>query len=107
MYVNTVFVFIYRYTEKIRALSKIIQDEQESPLDRAMYWTEYVIQHKGAGHLRSNGVDLPLYQYLLLDVLGVIIFLIILVSYVSIKMFQFGKSIVAKIVSGRNKTKVC
>jgi glucuronosyltransferase len=37
-----------------------------------MYWTEYVIKHNGAPHLRSAVLDLAWYQYYLLDVIAVL-----------------------------------
>jgi len=37
-----------------------------------VYWTEYVIRHKGAPHLRSAALDLAWYQYFLLDVIAVL-----------------------------------
>jgi glucuronosyltransferase len=37
-----------------------------------VYWTEYVIRHKGAPHLRSAVLDLAWYQYFLLDVITVL-----------------------------------
>jgi glucuronosyltransferase len=42
-------------------------------MDTAIFWTEYVIRHRGAPHLRTAGADLPLYQYLLLDVIAVLL----------------------------------
>ena len=53
-----------------------------SPMDTAIYWTEYVIRHRGAPHLRTAGADLPLYQYLLLDVTAVLVTAILAVVYV-------------------------
>jgi glucuronosyltransferase len=38
-----------------------------------VYWTEYVIRHKGAPHLRSAVLDLAWYQYFLLDVIAVLV----------------------------------
>jgi glucuronosyltransferase len=35
-----------------------------------VYWTEYVIRHKGAPHLLSAVLDLAWYQYFLLDVIA-------------------------------------
>jgi len=51
-------------------------------MDTAIYWTEYVIRHRGAPHLRTAGADLPLYQYLLLDVTAVLVTAILAVVYV-------------------------
>ncbi|XP_066998491.2 UDP-glycosyltransferase UGT5 [Anabrus simplex] len=58
------------YRENARRLSQLFHDRPQSALDTAVFWTEYVIRHRGAPHLRSAAVDLPLYQYLLLDVIA-------------------------------------
>lgn len=50
-----------------------------SPMETAMFWTEYVIRHKGAPHLRSPAVGMPWYHYYLIDVLFVIFTLVTLV----------------------------
>jgi hypothetical protein len=57
--------------KKISALSK---DEPGNPLNRALWWTEYVIPHNGAKHLRPAALDLAWYQYLLLDVVAFYLF---------------------------------
>jgi glucuronosyltransferase len=44
-----------------------------SALETATYWTEYVIRHKGAPHMRFPGVDLNFFQYNSLDVIGFLI----------------------------------
>jgi glucuronosyltransferase len=41
-------------------------------LAQAVYWTEYVIQHKGVPHLLSAVLDLTWYEYLLLYVIAVL-----------------------------------
>lgn len=43
------------------------------PLDRAVYWVEYVIRNGGAEHLESDSIGLNDLQYFLLDVLLVFI----------------------------------
>jgi glucuronosyltransferase len=48
-------------------------------MDTAVFWTEYVIRHKGAPHLRPAILDLVWYQYLLLDILAVILLFVITV----------------------------
>lgn len=70
-------------------MSLAFRDMPLSPMDTAIYWTEYILRHKGAPHLRSSAVDLPLYQYLLFDViviLGSIVTLFLSVFLVTIKM---------------------
>jgi len=69
-------------------MSAISKDEPESSLNRAVWWTEYVIRHNGAKHLRSAALDLAWYQYLLLDVVAFLFFLVaitVLVLYLILK----------------------
>jgi glucuronosyltransferase len=61
-----------RYRENVQRLSRIFKDQPLTPLEQAVYWTEYVIRHKGAPHLRSAVLDLAWYQYFLLDVIAVL-----------------------------------
>ncbi|XP_069693588.1 UDP-glucosyltransferase 2-like [Periplaneta americana] len=70
------------YHLNMKKLSTIFKDQINSPLDRAVFWTEYVIRHKGAPHLRSAAQDLYWYQYLLLDVILVLSAGILLVVFV-------------------------
>ncbi|XP_049817462.1 UDP-glycosyltransferase UGT5-like [Aethina tumida] len=56
------------YARHAQRGSKIMRDKIVNPKDAAVYWTEYVIRHQGASHLKVAGVNLPLYKYLLLDV---------------------------------------
>ncbi|XP_063216516.1 UDP-glycosyltransferase UGT5-like [Bacillus rossius redtenbacheri] len=58
------------FRENARRLSAVMADQQMAPLERAVWWTEYVLRHRGAAHLRSAAVGMPWYQYLLLDVAG-------------------------------------
>ncbi|XP_066990896.2 UDP-glycosyltransferase UGT5 isoform X1 [Anabrus simplex] len=60
----------YKRTAKL--ISERFRDRPQSALETAIFWTEYVIRHGGGAHLRSAAVDMPMYQYLLLDVIAVI-----------------------------------
>lgn len=66
-------------------MSNIFHDRPISTLDKAVYWVEYVIRHKGAHHLRSPAVDLPWYQYYLLDVIAFIVSILFVFAF----MFYF------------------
>ncbi|KAJ9591509.1 hypothetical protein L9F63_001946, partial [Diploptera punctata] len=77
-------VYDLTYKKNMIQLSKITQDQSQTAMERAVWWIEYVIRHKGAHHIRSATVDLTWYQYLLLDVilfLTVITIVIILITY--------------------------
>jgi glucuronosyltransferase len=66
------FVVCHRYRENAQRISHIFRYQPLTPLEQAVYWTEYVIRHKGAPHLRSALLDLAWYQYFLLDVIAVL-----------------------------------
>lgn len=58
------------------------------PLDKAVYWIEYVIRHNGAHHLKTAGNQLNWIQFLLIDVLLVLLitmFLILIISFYTMK----------------------
>jgi glucuronosyltransferase len=50
-------------------------------MDTAIFWTEYVIRHRGATHLRPAVLDLFWYQYLLLDILAALILFTITIVF--------------------------
>ncbi|CAB0016926.1 unnamed protein product [Nesidiocoris tenuis] len=78
-----------KYKEAAVRRSKIAKDRMVDPLDQAVYSVEYAIRHKAADHLRPAVLDLYWYQYLLLDVLLVIVVFPIVVIYMLIKCAKF------------------
>jgi len=81
--------YIYiRYKENAIKLCKIFHDQPIKPLDKAVYWIEYVIRHNGAHHLKTAGNKLNWFQFLSIDVILVLIitiFLFFIFSFYVIK----------------------
>ncbi|CAH1119521.1 unnamed protein product [Phaedon cochleariae] len=65
-----------RYKKKITEIAELSQDQPMTGLQKAVWWTEYVLRHKGAHHFRNPIIDLPFYQYYLLDVMGFLVVII-------------------------------
>ncbi|KAG5895542.1 hypothetical protein JTB14_010686 [Gonioctena quinquepunctata] len=65
----------YRKNAKLR--SKILRDQPMHPLEKAIFWIEYVIHHNGAAHLRSGAMDLSWYQKYPVDLVLVLFSFII------------------------------
>jgi hypothetical protein len=78
------------YAENIKGVSKLFLDQPGLPLDKAIYWVEYVIRHKGAPHLQSAGQELSFLQYHNLDVFGVML-ATVLFTLLTIKMCLCGR----------------
>ncbi|XP_006756480.1 PREDICTED: UDP-glucuronosyltransferase 2B17 [Myotis davidii] len=57
------------YKENVMRLSRIHHDQPVKPLDRAVFWIEFVMRHKGAKHLRPAAHNLTWVQYHSLDVI--------------------------------------
>lgn len=70
-----------------------------SPTESVVYWTEYVIRHKGAPHLKSHAFNLTWYQYFLLDVIAVVFLIILSVSYITLKTLRLVNKIIFKPLS--------
>uniref|UniRef100_A0A1B6E0P5 UDP-glucuronosyltransferase n=1 Tax=Clastoptera arizonana TaxID=38151 RepID=A0A1B6E0P5_9HEMI len=66
------------FKENTIKLSKIMQDLPSTSLETAVFWTEYVLRHNGASHLRSSGLQLLWYQHHMLDIYFIIFILPIL-----------------------------
>ncbi|KAK5638207.1 hypothetical protein RI129_012502 [Pyrocoelia pectoralis] len=85
-----------KYRNTIKELAELAQDQPMTGIEKAVWWTEYVIRHKGAKHLRSPLLDIPWYQYLLLDVIGVLVLstlvIVCLVYFLIRKLVRFVKS---------------
>ncbi|XP_005333334.2 UDP-glucuronosyltransferase 2A3 isoform X1 [Ictidomys tridecemlineatus] len=81
------------YKENAMRLSRIHHDQPIKPLDRAVFWIEFVMRHKGAKHLRPASHDLTWFQYHSLDVIGFLLACATTVIFMVTKccMFSFKK----------------
>ncbi|KAM8728715.1 UDP-glucuronosyltransferase 1A1-like [Acanthopagrus schlegelii] len=85
-----------RYKVNIQKLSALHNDRQTDPLELSVYWTEFVMRHKGAKHLRSAVHDLNWIQYFCLDVIAllttvVLIFVILTVKCLKLCLRKLGR----------------
>nr|NP_001097859.4 UDP-glycosyltransferase family 49 member B2 [Drosophila melanogaster]AAF55892.7 UDP-glycosyltransferase family 49 member B2 [Drosophila melanogaster] len=62
-----------KYQANMMKASRIFRDRPLGAMDTAMYWINYVVEHRGAPHLVAAGVHLPWYQFYLLDVSAIIL----------------------------------
>ncbi len=57
-----------RYKNAAERLSGLFRDQLQTPLERAVYWTEFVLRHNGTQHLTLASRDLSPLQRQLVDV---------------------------------------
>ncbi|XP_012875574.1 PREDICTED: UDP-glucuronosyltransferase 2B15-like isoform X3 [Dipodomys ordii] len=77
------------YKKNAMWLSTIHQDQPMNPLDRAVFWIEFVMRHKGAKHLRPLSHNLTWYQYHSLDVIGFLLACVATVTFLVLKCCLF------------------
>jgi len=77
-----------KYAENAQRRSKIMHDQPMKPLDKAMFWIEYVLRHKGSPHLRTAALNLEWYQYLLLDVVAFVAVVTLISIYIFYNIFK-------------------
>ncbi|XP_026736019.1 UDP-glucuronosyltransferase 2B18-like [Trichoplusia ni] len=82
------------FRRNIIKLRSLMRDEVQTPLERAVWWTEYVLRHGGAKHLRSPAANISWAEYLELELvltllagLLVILFSTSLIVYKTYQLF--------------------
>ncbi|KAF2356870.1 UDP-glucuronosyl/UDP-glucosyltransferase [Trinorchestia longiramus] len=73
-----------KYKENIDGMSAHFRDQPMSPVETAVYWTEYIIRHRGAVHLRSPSMNLTWVEFFYLDLI-LMLYLALYVTYRLVK----------------------
>ena len=77
-----------KYHRRIHEIRDILYDKPMTGLEKFVWWSEYVIRHKGAEHLRSPAADFTWFDYLLLEVVVVAVVLSGTIIYLWYKVIQ-------------------
>ncbi|CAF4941819.1 unnamed protein product [Pieris macdunnoughi] len=88
------------FKENIIRLRSIMADQPVSALDRAVWWTEYVLRHGGAKHIRAAGANMSWVQYYEIEfILNLFMTIVISFSimigslYLCLRKFVFSKKV--------------
>ncbi|KAH9636336.1 hypothetical protein HF086_012601 [Spodoptera exigua] len=68
------------YRKKAKEISALFHDRVMMPGAAVPYWIEYVVRTRGAPHLRSPALNVPLYQKLYLDLAAFLAVVIIILK---------------------------
>lgn len=74
--------------ENAQHTSQLFRDRPQSALETAIFWTEYVMRHRGAPHLHTAAVKLAWYQYLLIDVITLMLGIVLIFLLVVRKLLR-------------------
>ncbi|CAK1589575.1 unnamed protein product [Parnassius mnemosyne] len=62
------------YRHNIKRLRSLMHDQPQSSLERAVWWTEHVLRHGGAEHLRGPAANLTWIEYYEVKLLLILLF---------------------------------
>ena len=79
------------YRDTVKRGSATLRDEPLFGPNKAAHWIEHVIKY-GSAHLRSPVMDLPLYRFLMLDVLAVLIISMFVVVIVACTFYYSSRN---------------
>jgi hypothetical protein len=97
------------YRQRISRASRIFRSAVQTPIERASYWIEHVIQF-GFEHLHSAGSDLHLYQYFMLDIVAFLLAVccvLLIVLALACRCMYNRVMVIAKRWKSRGETKKC
>uniref|UniRef100_A0A2K5CWX6 UDP-glucuronosyltransferase n=1 Tax=Aotus nancymaae TaxID=37293 RepID=A0A2K5CWX6_AOTNA len=80
------------YKENAMRLSRIHHEQPVKPLDRAAFWIEFVMRHKGAKHLRPAVHNLTWFQHYSIDVIGFLLACVVTAIFLVTKCCLFSWS---------------
>lgn len=73
---------VFRYARNAKTVSELFKDRPISSAESVAYWTEYVVHHNGAFHLKSDVLNSTWCQYYLLDIVAFILLNTVISYYV-------------------------
>lgn len=62
----------FRYRERVKELAELAVDQPMTGLQRAVWWTEYVLRHNDTSHLKAPWATRRFYHEFQLDVVAVL-----------------------------------
>jgi len=91
------------YAKNAKKRSSLLRKQPINPMDKAIWWVEHIIEHKGGEHLRNLGMDLEWYQLYMVDI---ILFYLLLIAIILTTSIFTTRWIIRKLIfKGTKKTK--
>lgn len=95
-------MYYFRMEESANRLSKLWNDRPMSAMDSALYWVDHVAKY-GGSHLQPSSKELPLFRYLMLDVIALLLIVVFLFYHITRKVLCCVSSIILKNFSKKKK----
>lgn len=93
-----IYYLFFRYKENAIMYSEIYKDGFFKPIDRAVYWIEYVMRNEGAPYLKSDSIQLNSIQYFLIDIIILLFICFVFLMYLFCKILKIVKQYYSNII---------
>nr|WMP40235.1 UDP-glucuronosyltransferase UGT33AX2 [Tuta absoluta] len=93
------------YRLNIKRLKELMHDEPMSGLQRAVWWTEHVLRHGGARHLRAPAANISWSEYLELELVSIVLIALLIVIVLVYSVLKRCYKIVSRILSNVDENK--
>ncbi|XP_067236180.1 UDP-glucuronosyltransferase 2A3-like isoform X2 [Chanodichthys erythropterus] len=77
------------YRENMQRLSRLHHDQPMKPLDRAVFWIEFVMRNRGAPHLRTQSFRMSWIEYHCIDVIFTLLMIFVLSCFVIFSIIKY------------------
>ena len=77
-----------QYQTAVDQLSDLIMDQPQHPLDRAVWWLEYLLRHPHNINMKPHTHNLYWFQYFLLDVILLMFLVLAVILTVLVKLVR-------------------
>ncbi|KAJ8733176.1 hypothetical protein PYW08_001474 [Mythimna loreyi] len=94
------------YRRNVERFRSLVQYAPQSPLERAVWWTEYVLRHGGAKHLRSPSANITWWHYLELDLVLTLLAAFLIAVTLIIVVLRFVYKLVLRNYLGITSVKI-
>lgn len=74
-----------KYAVKAKTASQLVRDQKEAPLERAVWWIEWILRNPNTDHFKNITKDMNFIQLQALDIIFVIICIFLLFIWVVFK----------------------
>lgn len=73
-----------KYNLNVQKVAHRLRDQQQTPMEKAMFWIEYVLRHDGAHFMQTSAQHLSFFEYNNLDIYATLLGLAFLAVFIPV-----------------------
>jgi hypothetical protein len=94
-----------KYKENTLEITNRLKDQPQTPMDRAVFWVEYVLRHNGAHYMQTSAQYLNFFEYHNLDIYATFALIAFVAIFIPIYITRKVLKIICSFMKGSFKSK--